>query len=158
MLPCFSFNVRDEEPSQSAAGVSMPNPAMHHVTAGCEVTLPKLTELVLAPLASKTSEWYQGHIGREVEARVLAGAGDEWTERTSGDGRKMRSRGKKRDRPKAVAQHETTWVACDACGKWRKLPPGVQLEAEQAASKWRCKNNVWDPQRQSCAAPEEPWT
>ena len=31
-----------------------------------------------------------------------------------------------------VPQHETNWVACDACGKWRKLPPGVRLEEEQA--------------------------
>ena len=31
-----------------------------------------------------------------------------------------------------MPQHETNWVACDACGKWRKLPPGVRLEEEQA--------------------------
>ena len=67
----------------------------------------------------------------------------------------MRSRGKKRDREKAVPRHETTWVACDACGKWRKLPPGVTLPDDQA--KWRCKQNVWDKARQSCKAPEEPW-
>ena len=165
-LPCFSFNVRETEPSQAAAatgGAPMPNPVMHHITGPCEVTLPKLAALVVAPLATKTKDWFEGSAG-EAEVEQLRGLGTEWTERTSGDitrndGRSgTRGRGKKRDRQRAVPQHETNWVACDACGKWRKLPPGVQLEAEQAASKWRCKNNVWDPQRQSCAAPEEPWT
>ena len=93
----------------------------------------------------------------------LRGLGTEWTERTSGDitrndGRSgTRGRGKKRDRPRAVPQHETNWVACDACGKWRKLPPGVRLEGEQAAGRWLCKHNVWDRKRQSCKAAEEPW-
>ena len=59
--------------------------------------------------------------------------------------------------PLQVPQHETNWVACDACGKWRKLPPGVRLEGEQAAGRWLCKHNVWDRKRQSCKAAEEPW-
>ena len=128
----------------------------HHVIGGCEVTLPKLAALVAAPAASGTAAWYEGHAG-EVESTVLAGLGTEWTERTSGDGRKLRSRGKKRDRAPAAARSETTWVACDACGKWRRLPPGVRLSDEQASLKWRCEQNKWDPSRQSCAAAEEPW-
>ena len=48
-------------------------------------------------------------------------------------------------------------VQCAACGKWRRLPPGVRLSDEQASLKWRCEQNKWDPSRQSCAAAEEPW-
>ena len=59
--------------------------------------------------------------------------------------------------PYQVPQHETNWVACDSCGKWRKLPPGVRLEEEQASSRWLCKHNVWDRKRNSCKAAEEPW-
>ena len=121
------------------------------------MTLPKLAALVTAPLATKNSEWYQGNVGAAVEAEVLSGFGTEWTERTSGDGRKQRSRGKKRDRKAAVARHETMWVACDLCGKWRKLPPGMRLEDDKAAQKWYCQQNVGDPLRQSCEAEEEPW-
>ena len=93
----------------------------------------------------------------QAEAAALEGLGTEWNERTTGDGRKMRSRGKKRDRQPAVSKHETTWVACDKCGKWRKLPPGVRLPEEQASSKWQCKQNVWDKKRAKCSAAEEPW-
>ena len=114
-LPCFSFNVRETEPSQAAAatgGAPMPNPVMHHITGPCEVTLPKLAALVVAPLATKTKDWFEGSAG-EAEVEQLRGLGTEWTERTSGDitrndGRSgTRGRGKKRDRPRAVPQHET---------------------------------------------------
>ena len=88
---------------------------------------------------------------------MLAGLGVEWTERTSGDSRKMRSRGKKRNRSAAALSHETTWVACDTCGKWRRLPPGVRLAEDEAELKWHCAQNTYDPSRQSCEAEEEPW-
>jgi len=46
-----------------------------------------------------------------------------------------------------------TWVECDACKKWRKLPPSV--EAESLPEKWDCTMNRWDPHRATCLAPQE---
>jgi NAD-dependent SIR2 family protein deacetylase len=163
VLPAYSFNVVTEstqaphEASGSAHGERLPSPAMHHVLGGCEVTLPKLAALVGAPLAKTTALWYQGWIPGATEQLVIDSYGSGWTEETTGNERKMRARGKKRDRDKPVPRHETTWVACDACGKWRKLPPGVVLPDEAANSKWQCRQNVWDPARRSCDVPEEPW-
>ncbi|XP_076924085.1 B3 domain-containing transcription repressor VAL1-like [Bidens hawaiensis] len=42
------------------------------------------------------------------------------------------------------------WGQCDDCYKWRKLPSDVLLPP-----KWTCADNVWDPDRCSCSAPEE---
>lgn len=36
---------------------------------------------------------------------------------------------------------DQTWVQCDACLKWRKLPDGI----DQLPEKWYCSNNP-DPQ------------
>ncbi|KAK9065987.1 hypothetical protein SSX86_015389 [Deinandra increscens subsp. villosa] len=42
------------------------------------------------------------------------------------------------------------WAQCDNCSKWRRLPPDVLLPP-----KWTCSDNVWDPDRCSCSAPDE---
>ncbi|XP_024005140.1 B3 domain-containing transcription repressor VAL2 isoform X2 [Eutrema salsugineum] len=42
------------------------------------------------------------------------------------------------------------WVQCDACGKWRRLPVDTLLPP-----KWLCSDNVLDPGRSSCSAPDE---
>ena len=131
---------------------------VHHIVGCCEVTLPKLTALAAAPRAtSSASGWYEGRIPAAAEAEAMASYGVDWTEVTSGDGRKMRSRSKKRNREKVLPRHETMWVACDRCGKWRRLPPGVTLSEDEANARWRCEQNVGDPERRSCDAPEEPW-
>lgn len=36
---------------------------------------------------------------------------------------------------------DQTWVQCDSCLKWRKLPDGI----DQLPEKWYCSNNP-DPQ------------
>nr|5SVI_A Chain A, MORC family CW-type zinc finger protein 3 [Homo sapiens]5SVI_B Chain B, MORC family CW-type zinc finger protein 3 [Homo sapiens] len=46
---------------------------------------------------------------------------------------------------------DQTWVQCDACLKWRKLPDGM----DQLPEKWYCSNNP-DPQFRNCEVPEEP--
>ncbi|XP_008573942.1 PREDICTED: MORC family CW-type zinc finger protein 3 [Galeopterus variegatus] len=46
---------------------------------------------------------------------------------------------------------DQTWVQCDACLKWRKLPDGI----DQLPEKWYCSNNP-DPQFRNCEVPEEP--
>ncbi|KAF2531402.1 hypothetical protein F2Q70_00033395 [Brassica cretica] len=42
------------------------------------------------------------------------------------------------------------WVQCDACAKWRRLPVDTLLPP-----KWLCSDNVLDPGRSSCSAPDE---
>ncbi|XP_066115513.1 MORC family CW-type zinc finger protein 3 isoform X1 [Saccopteryx bilineata] len=46
---------------------------------------------------------------------------------------------------------DQTWVQCDSCLKWRKLPDGI----DQLPEKWYCSNNP-DPQFRHCDVPEEP--
>ncbi|XP_054556260.1 MORC family CW-type zinc finger protein 3 isoform X2 [Talpa occidentalis] len=46
---------------------------------------------------------------------------------------------------------DQTWVQCDSCLKWRKLPDGI----DQLPEKWYCFNNP-DPQFRNCDVPEEP--
>lgn len=42
------------------------------------------------------------------------------------------------------------WGQCDNCSRWRRLPADVLLPP-----KWTCVDNVWDPERCSCSAPDE---
>ncbi|KAL1210385.1 B3 domain-containing transcription repressor VAL2 [Cardamine amara subsp. amara] len=42
------------------------------------------------------------------------------------------------------------WVQCDSCGKWRRLPVDTLLPP-----KWSCSDNLSDPGRSSCSAPDE---
>ncbi|KAJ6662439.1 hypothetical protein lerEdw1_011852 [Lerista edwardsae] len=64
---------------------------------------------------------------------------------------------KKKEYPLQVLTEETqkrpdqTWVQCDSCLKWRKLPDGIN----QLPDKWYCSFNP-DPQFRNCNVPEEP--
>ena len=176
-IPTYTFNLVDTDPAQHAkasidaaqpaTGVKaatasndeppLPCPVMHHVIGGCEVTLPKLSQLVSSDKSKNIDEWYAGKVDEGAATRVLAGFGSEWTERTTGDEKKQRGRSKKRNREKAVARHETTWVACDACGKWRRLPQGVVLDEHEQNGRWTCKQNIWDREKNYCGAEEDPW-
>ncbi|KAJ1384225.1 Zinc finger, CW-type [Sesbania bispinosa] len=42
------------------------------------------------------------------------------------------------------------WAQCDNCSKWRKLPVDILLPP-----KWTCVENIWDPSRSTCSAPNE---
>ena len=56
----------------------------------------------------------------------------------------------------AVAQEaEDEWVACDLCGKWRKLPSGCSAPSATDVE-WTCSMNP-DAARASCDADEEQW-
>lgn len=167
-LPSFSFNIVPESATQAheaggeLGGARQHAPPMHHIVGCCEVTLPKLAALVASPLAAKAADWYEGWIPPHAEAAALEGLGSDWSELltggvAAGGARGRRARGKKRGRERASARNETTWVACDACGKWRRLPAGVALDEEEASARWWCRQNVWDPTRATCEAEEEPW-
>ncbi|CDI83765.1 hypothetical protein, conserved [Eimeria praecox] len=47
------------------------------------------------------------------------------------------------------------WLECRSCKKWRRLPPDV--DAEALRPKFFCYLNMWDPQHNTCASPQEPW-
>ena len=49
-------------------------------------------------------------------------------------------------------KEEDDWVQCEACLKWRRLPPGVPPPADDEP--WRCEMSA-DAARQTCAAEEE---
>uniref|UniRef100_A0A8D0KPF5 MORC family CW-type zinc finger 3 n=1 Tax=Salvator merianae TaxID=96440 RepID=A0A8D0KPF5_SALMN len=51
----------------------------------------------------------------------------------------------------AQTRPDQTWVQCDSCLKWRKLPDGI----ERLPDKWYCSYNP-DPQFRNCNVPEEP--
>ncbi|KAM1703202.1 hypothetical protein TB2_027981 [Malus domestica] len=48
--------------------------------------------------------------------------------------------------------YNDSWVQCDACHKWRKLPASIA----DASEAWFCSMNA-DPFYQSCSVPEEAW-
>ncbi|XP_053161258.1 MORC family CW-type zinc finger protein 3 isoform X2 [Hemicordylus capensis] len=64
---------------------------------------------------------------------------------------------KKNEYPLEVLVEDTqkrpdqTWVQCDSCLKWRKLPDGI----DRLPEKWYCSYNP-DPQFRNCNVPEEP--
>jgi hypothetical protein len=45
-----------------------------------------------------------------------------------------------------------SWVACEACDKWRRLPRAVGLSIGD--NKWVCRDSP-DVERSRCAAPQE---
>ncbi|KAI1885223.1 hypothetical protein AGOR_G00217960 [Albula goreensis] len=53
----------------------------------------------------------------------------------------------------AVKFPDQSWVQCDACLKWRRLPDGI--DCDLLPDKWFCQMNP-DPQFRSCQAEEEP--
>ncbi|OVA04873.1 SNF2-related [Macleaya cordata] len=67
---------------------------------------------------------------------------------------RLRKSGKKPRKDNADCfEYNETWVQCDACRKWRKLPETSLLDATAA---WFCSMNS-DPLYQNCAIPEESW-
>ncbi|XP_034430556.1 MORC family CW-type zinc finger protein 3a isoform X1 [Hippoglossus hippoglossus] len=67
---------------------------------------------------------------------------------------------KNKDNPNSTTPVEDTmkrpdqnWAQCDACGRWRKLPDGI--DCDKLPKKWFCHLNP-DPQFRSCLVEEEP--
>jgi len=53
----------------------------------------------------------------------------------------------------AAATAPTNWVQCDACAKWRKLPP--HAKGTELPDSWTCALNTWAPALASCDAAQE---
>ncbi|KAG1371485.1 B3 domain-containing protein [Cocos nucifera] len=58
--------------------------------------------------------------------------------------------GKKTIYTARLTGEQDQWIQCDDCSKWRRLPVDVLLP-----SMWTCADNMLDPKRSSCSAPEE---
>jgi hypothetical protein len=48
------------------------------------------------------------------------------------------------------------WIACDKCGKWRKVPAHIDMKALESGP-WFCNMNSWD-NKNKCRAKEEKFT
>ncbi|EFJ47166.1 hypothetical protein VOLCADRAFT_105221 [Volvox carteri f. nagariensis] len=64
-----------------------------------------------------------------------------------------RGRKKKEGQVLDIQIHEDVWAMCDACQKWRRLPPGTVLDESQP---WYCTQNP-DKKYNSCSLDEEDW-
>lgn len=53
------------------------------------------------------------------------------------------------------AQAVSTWVQCEDCLKWRKIP--WQVDVDLLPDKFYCRDNVWNTAASSCDAPEDEW-
>lgn len=53
---------------------------------------------------------------------------------------------------KEESQQQAPWVQCDKCKKWRIIPSDV---VGSLPDRWFCEDNVWDPKRASCDAPQQ---
>ena len=55
------------------------------------------------------------------------------------------------------AQAVSTWVQCEdpKCMKWRKIP--WYVDADLLPERFFCKDNAWNPEGNSCDAPEDDW-
>ncbi len=42
----------------------------------------------------------------------------------------------------STGQFMESWVQCDLCDKWRKVPPTINISALTGV--WRCSDNHWD--------------
>jgi hypothetical protein len=51
-----------------------------------------------------------------------------------------------------TSDDDSQWVQCDGCGKWRIIPTIVVATLPK---QWFCADNIWDPKRASCEAPEQ---
>ncbi|KAE8621506.1 hypothetical protein XENTR_v10004855 [Xenopus tropicalis] len=64
-------------------------------------------------------------------------------------------KGKKSDPQSPLEEQNSpdqTWVQCNSCLKWRKVPDGVKISEDDA---WDCSMNT-DPRFRDCSVPEEP--
>eukprot|EP01038_Epipyxis_sp_PR26KG_P004388 gene4388-6204_t len=47
----------------------------------------------------------------------------------------------------------TSWVQCDLCHKWRRIP--YHIDPESLVDTWNCTMNTWDGESANCNAPQD---
>lgn len=47
----------------------------------------------------------------------------------------------------------TSWVQCEGCKKWRRVP--WHVDAESLSEDWVCTMNSWDPENANCSAAQD---
>jgi hypothetical protein len=57
--------------------------------------------------------------------------------------------------PGQVIVGSAHWVACDRCLKWRRVSELTFEQSQASDAQWFCEQNVDDPSRAACTAPEE---
>ena len=62
-------------------------------------------------------------------------------------------KGKSKSEESGDDEDNGVWVQCDDCSKWRLLPSSVQTS--ELPKHWYCNMNVYDPDRNTCDAPEQ---
>ncbi|XP_074568531.1 B3 domain-containing protein Os07g0679700-like [Curcuma longa] len=96
-----------------------------------KMTWEEAQELLRPPPSAKpTIVTIEDHEVEEYEEPPIFGKKSIFTARSSGE--------------------QDQWVQCDDCFKWRRIPVDILLHAQ-----WSCVDNVWDPNRSSCSAPDE---
>ena len=61
---------------------------------------------------------------------------------------------KRKRRRKQSSESSDSWIQCEDCKKWRKLPKHKKIDIENV-DKWMCHMNFWDRGRANCMCPEE---
>lgn len=54
-----------------------------------------------------------------------------------------------------VKSNIRSWLQCDACDKWRKVPANAGMD--DLPETFVCEDNDWEPQYASCDVPQEQW-
>jgi [histone H3]-lysine4 N-trimethyltransferase ATXR3 len=53
------------------------------------------------------------------------------------------------------AQAVSTWIQCEQCQKWRRVP--WHVDRDTLPEKFVCSDNKWNASAQSCDSPEDDW-
>ena len=102
--------------------------------------------------AAEKHQWDSYYGAGEKENKRIESGDDE-------NGKTQKKRKKKRqemkqEKEKIQCVKKDSWVQCEVCDKWRKLPLGVP--SVDVPINFRCHLNRWDRAHQSCDAEEEP--
>ncbi|GAX25825.1 hypothetical protein FisN_17Lh217 [Fistulifera solaris] len=65
---------------------------------------------------------------------------------------KLKKKNNQGDEADDLSVKQPEWVQCDRCSKWRVIPSNF---IDSLPTQWYCEDNIHDPKRASCDAPEQ---